>query len=215
MQEHYAQATGMQSTLASLVFEGVFERFPKLKVVLIEGGFAWAPALVLAHGQGLGAHARRGAAPEAAAVGVRARARVVHHPADRGAGQAASTCVDIMEWVGWDRIMFSTDYPHWDFDDPAQVFAKLKLTAKQKAMLLRDNARALYGLRMSRRVLARPARSPPGTCKIVTAMGREIGIFNVGGEYYALSNRCPHMGAELCKRLDRRPGAVRRPGEYR
>ena len=52
---------------------------------------------------------------------------------------------------------------------------------------------------MSRRVLARTDEVPPGTCKIVTAMGREIGIFNVGGEYYALSNRCPHMGAELCK----------------
>ena len=52
---------------------------------------------------------------------------------------------------------------------------------------------------MSRRVLAKAGEIEPGECKIVTAMGREIGIFNVGGEYYALSNRCPHMGAELCK----------------
>jgi len=52
---------------------------------------------------------------------------------------------------------------------------------------------------MSRRVLAKASEIEPGSCKIVTAMGREIGIFNVGGEYYALSNRCPHMGAELCK----------------
>ena len=45
MQEHYAMTSGMQNTLMSLVFEGVFERFPKLKIVMIEGGFAWAPAL--------------------------------------------------------------------------------------------------------------------------------------------------------------------------
>ena len=32
MQEHYSFETGMQGVLASLVFEGVFERFPKLRV---------------------------------------------------------------------------------------------------------------------------------------------------------------------------------------
>jgi 3-phenylpropionate/trans-cinnamate dioxygenase ferredoxin subunit len=52
---------------------------------------------------------------------------------------------------------------------------------------------------MSRRVLARASEVEPGTCKIVTVLGREIGLFNIDGEYFALSNRCPHKGAELCR----------------
>ena len=68
---------------------------------------------------------------------------------------------------------------------------------------------------MSRRVLARASEVAPGTCKIVTAMGREVGIFNVGGEYYALSNRCPHMGAELCKGWIVGLAEPGEPGEYK
>jgi len=45
LQEHYAMTGNMQSTITSMVFEGVFERFPDLRVVLVEGGFAWAPVL--------------------------------------------------------------------------------------------------------------------------------------------------------------------------
>ena len=26
--------------------------------------------------------------------------------------------MEVMNWIGMDRIMFSSDYPHWDFDDP-------------------------------------------------------------------------------------------------
>jgi hypothetical protein len=34
---------------------------------------------------------------------------------------------------------------------------------------------------------------------LVKVGGREIGIFNVGGSIFAVSNRCPHEGASLCK----------------
>jgi 3-phenylpropionate/trans-cinnamate dioxygenase ferredoxin subunit len=39
----------------------------------------------------------------------------------------------------------------------------------------------------------------PGGRKIVEVAGRSIGVFNIKGEYFALRNRCPHQGAELCK----------------
>jgi nitrite reductase/ring-hydroxylating ferredoxin subunit len=52
---------------------------------------------------------------------------------------------------------------------------------------------------VNRHVVARADEIAPGTCKIVTAGGREIGIFNLGGEYFALANRCPHAGGPLCR----------------
>jgi nitrite reductase/ring-hydroxylating ferredoxin subunit len=40
---------------------------------------------------------------------------------------------------------------------------------------------------------------PPGSRKIVEIAGRSIGVFNVGGEFFALRNRCPHQGGPLCE----------------
>lgn len=40
---------------------------------------------------------------------------------------------------------------------------------------------------------------PPGQRKIVEVGGREIGVFNIGGEYFAVLNRCPHQGGPLCR----------------
>ena len=52
---------------------------------------------------------------------------------------------------------------------------------------------------MSRHIVANVDDIPPGKRMLVNVKGREIGIFNVDGEYLAISNRCPHEGASLCK----------------
>ena len=39
---------------------------------------------------------------------------------------------------------------------------------------------------------------PPGGRKIVEVHGRSIGVFNLGDEYVAIRNRCPHQGGPLC-----------------
>jgi 3-phenylpropionate/trans-cinnamate dioxygenase ferredoxin subunit len=52
---------------------------------------------------------------------------------------------------------------------------------------------------VKRQVVARALDVAPGQCKIVTVNGREIGVFNLNGEYFALANRCPHEGGPLCQ----------------
>ena len=67
---------------------------------------------------------------------------------------------------------------------------------------------------MSRTVVARASEVAPGSCKIVTVRGREIGLFNIGGEYFALTNRCPHKGAELCRGMIVGLAQSSGPGKY-
>ncbi|MSO90583.1 MAG: Rieske (2Fe-2S) protein [Acetobacteraceae bacterium] len=68
---------------------------------------------------------------------------------------------------------------------------------------------------MTRHVVATVDEIAPGGCKIITVRGREIGLFNIASEFYALINRCPHEGAALCKgRITGRMEADK-PGEYR
>ena len=48
-------------------------------------------------------------------------------------------------------------------------------------------------------VVAPTAELPSGKRKIVSVNGREIGVFNLQGDYYALLNYCPHRAGPLCQ----------------
>ena len=64
-------------------------------------------------------------------------------------------------------------------------------------------------------VIGPAAEIPPGGRRIVTLEGRSIGVFNVGGEFFALRNSCPHQGGPLCQGVLSGFVVPGRPGEYR
>jgi 3-phenylpropionate/trans-cinnamate dioxygenase ferredoxin subunit len=52
---------------------------------------------------------------------------------------------------------------------------------------------------MARHIIARTSEIPPGGNKVANVDGRDIVVFHVNGEFFALLNRCPHEGAPLEK----------------
>ena len=145
LQEHYAMCGNMQATVVSLVFEGVFERFPGLKIVLIEGGFAWVPALCWRmdkHWERMRQETPLRAAP---AVRICARALLVHHAADRGAGEPARPRRD----HGMGRVRPADVLDRLSALGLRRSAARLQVPAERSAAqrrLFRDNAKALYAL---------------------------------------------------------------------
>ena len=68
---------------------------------------------------------------------------------------------------------------------------------------------------MAKHVVAAVGDIPPGTRRLAQVNGRAIVVFNLGGEFFALNNRCPHRGGSLCQ--GRQTGLVESdgPGHYR
>lgn len=144
LEEHQTFAYIIQGVFTSMVLEGVFERFPGLKVVLIEGGFAWVPPLCWRldkHWERLRSEVPHLKRPPSEYI--RQHFWFTTQPMEEP--ERPDDLVRIMDWIGWDRLLFSTDYPHWDFDDPKQVF-KVRLDAAKKRMVMSANAKSVYGL---------------------------------------------------------------------
>lgn len=56
---------------------------------------------------------------------------------------------------------------------------------------------------------------PPGSRRRVVAAGRAVAVFNVGGAYFAVADRCPHQGAPLSQGLVTCDVESSGPGDYR
>ena len=142
VEDYCANAQGFQAQVASLVCEGVFAKFPKLKVVLLESGVTWLPAFLWRLTKFW-----RGVRAEVPWVDrppwevVRDQLRLTIQPFDGPAEpDAVARLVDQLQ--SDDMLLFSSDFPHWQFDGDAIMPAGIpqKLHGKIK----RDNALATY-----------------------------------------------------------------------
>lgn len=75
--------------------------------------------------------------------------------------------------------------------------------------------RAQRAAGVSKYVVASVADIPPGSRRRVVVQGRPIAIFNLAGEFYGLSDRCPHQGASLCSGLVTGLAVGDAPGDFR
>ena len=142
IEEMAGHAQSCQAALASLVFEGVFERFPTLKIVMTEAGFAWAPTFMWRLDKiwsGL-----RSETPhlkmkpsEYLKRNVWWTTQPMEEPEPR------EHLLDTIRWMGWDKLLFATDYPHWDYDDPALALP-LRISQEERQAFFHDNALAVY-----------------------------------------------------------------------
>jgi predicted TIM-barrel fold metal-dependent hydrolase len=141
-EEYINQAGAFQTQLTSLMAEGVFAKFPDLTVVLMESGVTWLPGYLwrlTKFWKGLRSEVPWVSDPPATIV--RDRVRLTLQPFDGPPDPA--TITRFMEHMGSDELLlFSTDYPHWQFEGTAAIPEGLDPGLAQKIMV--DNPLRTY-----------------------------------------------------------------------
>ncbi|AFC28977.1 amidohydrolase 2 [Paenibacillus mucilaginosus 3016] len=144
MEWHNILPINYMAHVNSLVCEGVFEKFPGLKFVAIEGGIAWAPHLMWRMDKNY--KALRDQVPwlkRLPSEYIRQHVYFTTQPIEEP--DRPEQLNQILDMVGADHaVMFSSDYPHWDFDNPKVVLQPIRRELRQK--ILCDNAMNLYRL---------------------------------------------------------------------
>ncbi len=142
---HTGMSQTFQAHLISLILEGVFERFPGLKVVFIEGGLGWiAPMLWRLDRAWRLLRAEAPRLRHAPSEVVRRHFWLTTQPIEEPPEPARFDT--LLEHLAMnEHLLFSTDYPHWDFDSPDRALPFSVAPALRQA-ICHDNARALYRL---------------------------------------------------------------------
>ena len=117
VEDYIIQGGSFENQLLSLIAEGVFQQFPKLKLVCIESGFTWLPTLLWRINKTWrGVRAEVPWLDRPPADILKDHVRFTLQPLDAPPGDPQKL-IRTLEHIGTDHLLlFSTDYPHWQFD---------------------------------------------------------------------------------------------------
>jgi predicted TIM-barrel fold metal-dependent hydrolase len=107
-------------TMTSLLLEGIPEKFPELNFSFLEAGIGWVPYMMFRFNKEFAM--RRSEAPlleRTPEEYIRESFFFASQPV--GEPNDPSHLQHIIDIIGSERLMLSTDYPHWDFDHPSAV----------------------------------------------------------------------------------------------
>ncbi|HLI51167.1 MAG TPA: amidohydrolase family protein [Thermomicrobiaceae bacterium] len=125
VEKRQGRPLGYMEHLASMIFEGLFERYPTLKVVFVEGGFVWLPAFLWhidADWKALSRETPWVKRPPSEYVFE--HCRFTSQPMEQP--EPIRRLLTMFEWARAEQtLMFASDYPHFDFDSPEQSIPAL------------------------------------------------------------------------------------------
>ncbi|MQA80103.1 MAG: amidohydrolase family protein [Streptosporangiales bacterium] len=147
-EDHAGYPQAFHAHVASLVCQGVFTHFPTLKWICQEGGFAWVPWLSWRLDRAW--HLLGHEVPhvdELPSTYVRRHFWYTTQPIEEPERPEQFTqLLDQLDELGvTERLLFSSDYPHWDFDAPDRALPR-EMSKELRRAVLYDHAASLYGI---------------------------------------------------------------------
>lgn len=144
-EDHVGFSQAHQAQVISLVCEGVFERFPGLRFVVQESGLAWLAPLMWRLDRSW--KQLRSEVPHLDRLPsevIREHIWFTTQPIEEP--ERPEQFGQFLEQLDMnDHLLFSSDYPHWDFDAPDSAIPH-SVPKPVRDAIMAGNARALYGL---------------------------------------------------------------------